>query len=97
MAKEPYRFQLEIGEWLLLTTLVSESPTDFQIPAQKDTDVYDMDKLTQGCAKLVFEDSPTQRKYCVSLVAKFKTYLEDGYTCVEFKPFDDQESSSSGS
>lgn len=95
MAKEPTQVNLEIGEWLLLTTLVSESPKDFQKEEQFGSDIYDLEMMTTGCAKLVFEESPTQREYCVSVVSKFKKYMEAGFTTMEFKPFDDQDTKES--
>lgn len=88
--KNRSRMVLDIGEWLLITTLISENPKQFQKRDQYGSDVYDITKLMNGCAKLVFEDSQTQRQYCVSLVSKFKEYVENGYSCMEFKPFEDQ-------
>lgn len=80
---KPLRITLDIGEWFLLTTMISSTPNKFQTKAQNNTDTYSIDKLMEGCAALLFEGGPLQRKYCADLVSKFKEQTANGYTSIE--------------
>ena len=94
MEKRPVT--LDLSDWVILTDLVKATPRKYQDKGYKGSDVYNLFKLTKGCASQVELDEETDRVHRAqraSLVTKLKGYMDEGHRYVEFKPFEDQEDS----
>ncbi len=91
MEKRPVKFDL--FEWMILIDLIQENQKKYQDKGYKGTDVYNLIKLRQGCTNPFWDVGRTERKQRASLNTKLKKYTDDGYRYIEFRPFEDQESS----